>query len=246
MRRTQGFTLVELLLALAITSVLVVLLANVVSATLAAWQQGRNRLDTFGNARQVIGRMADEISAAVAQADQLNFVENTTFAGGGNPIPTTSESVFFIAPYPNSGSGDLCVIAYRHNAAARTLERAFADSATAWDKGPADAYKLDSYSGTDAIEWRTVAEGVLEFELRSYSQENLDANEDPEDSWDSRNNTEPTMAGRAPRRVVVRLKVVDDRTVARLKTMAAGTAGYDAAIRTSSREFFADFRLPAK
>jgi uncharacterized protein (TIGR02599 family) len=86
MKKRAAFTLVELLVALAITSLLVVLLANVVSATLNAWQQGRNRLDTFSNARQLIGRLADELGAAVATAGTIEFTENDPDLG-----PTTAE-----------------------------------------------------------------------------------------------------------------------------------------------------------
>ena len=46
MRRSSAFTLAELLVALAITVLLVLLLTSVVAATLGAWNQGRNRLDT--------------------------------------------------------------------------------------------------------------------------------------------------------------------------------------------------------
>jgi prepilin-type N-terminal cleavage/methylation domain-containing protein len=158
MRRDQGFSLAELLIALAVTAILIVLLGNIVSATLTAWQQGRNRLDTFSNARQIIGRIADELSAAIALRDRIEFVENSGSLGGAPPTPKTSETVFFVAPYPNSGSGDLCVVAYRHNAAERRLERAFKNSTEAWAPGAATRYRAGGYSsGSNALVWRPVA-----------------------------------------------------------------------------------------
>ena len=84
-KRARAFTLVELLVALAITSILVVLLANVVSAALGAWQQGRNRLDTFSNARQLIGRIQDEITASIAAKDRIEFVENDSSLSTSSP-----------------------------------------------------------------------------------------------------------------------------------------------------------------
>src|SRR5436190_656089 len=117
-KRARGFTLLEMLVAMAITTILVVLLVNVVSVALAIWEQGRNQIDTFANARQVLGRIADEISGAVAApaAREVDFVENlSTIQGTTAPVPKLSENVFFVAPYPNVMSGDLCVIAYRHN-----------------------------------------------------------------------------------------------------------------------------------
>lgn len=241
MRNRDGFTLAELMIALAITAILVVLLANVVSAALTAWQQGRNRLDTFSTARQLIGRMTDELTAAVAATDRMSFVENTTDLGPSNP--GTSENVFFVAPYPNSGAGDLCVIMYRHNAATRQLERRFVDSAAAWNVAANGRYRLGSYPDTTPTSWRPVADGVMDFELRSYSQQDLDNNANPTVTWDSTSNT-PAMLGKTPRRIVLRLKVVDDRTRVRLAGMQVGSPTYNQTVAQDAREFVADFRLP--
>src|SRR5690242_11770757 len=101
-KRTRGFTLVEMLVALAITTALVVLLVNVVSAALAVWEQGRNQIDTFASARQVLSRIADEISGAVAAPAPriVEFSENlSSIKGSTSPVASTSENVFFVAPY---------------------------------------------------------------------------------------------------------------------------------------------------
>ena len=143
MKRDRGFTLVELLISLAITSIPVVLLANVVSATMAAWQQARNRLDTYSSARRVIGRIQDEIRAALAAKDGMEFVENATELQGTTlPVAKTPENIFFVSPYPNSGSGDLCVIAYRFGHERARLERAFMDSAAASAIGQGSRFKV--------------------------------------------------------------------------------------------------------
>lgn len=246
MRRPRlGFTLVELLVALAITSMLIVLLASVVNATLSAWAQGRNRLDTFANARQLIGRIQDEISAAIAAKDRIEFVENSpALAGSTAPVSKTSENVFFVAPYANSGSGDLCVIAYRHDAATHKLERAFKNSDDAWAAAPASRYKVSAYAGN--MTWKTVAEGVMEFEIASYSQADIDNNQAPADAWNSTATGGTTMEGKTPRRIVLRLKVVDDRTLVRLAGMTANSPAYNATVTTAARDFSGEFTLPAR
>jgi len=242
-KRSRAFTLVELLVALAITSVLVVLLASVVNATLSAWQQGRNRLDTFSNARQLIGRMQDEISAAVAGKDRMEFVENNSALSITNP---KSENVFFVAPYPNSAAGDLCVIMYRHNTNTHQLERRFKDSAGAWNVAATDRYKVGSYPDTNPTEWRVAADGVIEFEIRSYSQRDLDTNATPAEAWNSAAPGNADMEGKTPRRVVLRLKVVDDRTLVRLAGMPVDSPPYTDTMKRAGRQFFADFSLPAR
>jgi prepilin-type N-terminal cleavage/methylation domain-containing protein len=247
-RRKRGFTLVELLVALAISSVLVLLLVNVVSAALNAWQQGRNQIDTFANARQALGRIADEIKGATASPapNAIEFSENVPSL---QPSPASqqgvSEFVFFVAPYPNSASGDLCVIAYRHNSTTHELQRAFVDSLSAWNGSP--KYQSGGYPTLlTAAQWRTVAKGVLEFELQSYSQTDLDSNTTPTPTpanWNSIGGAS-TMLGNTPRQVVIRIKVVDDKTLPKLVGLSAGNATYDRLVLQAAREFSASVLLP--
>jgi type II secretory pathway pseudopilin PulG len=239
--RSLAFTLAELLVALAITSVLVLLLVNVVSAALNIWEQGRNQIDTLANARQALVRIADEIKGAVASPapNQVEFAENVP--GLGAFQGQTSENVFFVAPYPNSAAGDLCIIAYRHDTTTHELQRAFAESLSAWNGAP--RYQSGGYAN---LQWRTVARGVLEFEIQSYSQENLDAAVSPTPvpiDWNSVTGAAP-MAGNTPREVVIRIKVIDDKALARIAGLFPGNVAYDRTIARSAREFTTTVMLP--
>lgn len=245
-RHTRAFTLVELLLALAITSILVLLLVSVVSAALSVWEQGLNQIDTFANARQVLGRIGDEMKGAVVAAapNQVEFSENVpSLQGSTAPQPTSSENVFFIAPYPNTGAGDLCVITYRHNNDTHELQRAFVDSQSAWTTG-SPKYQSTGYG---SLQWRTIATGVLEFEIQSYSQQDLDTTTSPTPtpvaSWNSIGGSS-TMIGKTPREVAIRIKVVDDRTLAKLTGLFAGNATYDRLVTRAAREFTTNVMLP--
>lgn len=230
---------------MAITSILVVLLVNVVSATLSVWAQGRNRIDTFSSARQILDRIADEIKGARAAPNQIEFSENVTFSEGPTAVAKTSENIFFIAPYPNIPAGDLCVIAYRHNATSHELQRAFKDSQMAWLPSAATRYRMAGYTFA-ASDWRTIASGVLEFEVQSYSQQDLDSavspSPTPADSWNSVSGV-PTMIGNTPRQVKLRIKVVDDRTLVKLNLFSAGSSAYNQLVDRSAREFIANVRL---
>jgi hypothetical protein len=244
-RKIGGFTLVELLVATTVTAVLIVLLLSVVSSVLSIWNQGRNRLDTFATARNVLGRISDEITAAVAQQDRIEFLENVTFGGLSAPVALQSEDVFFVAPHPNFGAGDLCVIAYRLDTATRELKRAFQNSTEAWNVTPiAKRYKFASYAA--GWNWRTVATGVLEFELRCYSQRDLDTNGAPASSWNSQDTTNTAVYGKTPRRIVLRIKAVDDRTAVRLNLLTPGSTAYNQTVQQGAREFLADFSLPSR
>lgn len=254
-KRTRGFTLLEMLVSLAITTVLVVLLVNVVSAALTIWEQGRNQIDTFANARQVLGRMADEISGAIAAPAprEVDFVENlSTIRGTTSPVAKLSENVFFVTPYPNVASGDLCVIAYRHNDDVHTLERGFIDSHNAASGNvlvsstPAPTrYQVSLYPNSNSVwQWRTIATGVLEFEIQSYSQQDLDTASPtpaPIDAWLS---TSSNPVGNTPRQITIRIKVVDDRTLVKLTGLSPGNAIYDRLVNRAARQFTANVMLP--
>ena len=237
--KRNAFTLVELLLALAITSILVVLLVSLVSATLGAWGQGHNRLATFSVARQTLGRISDEIGAALAATDRVEFIENDARLGTNPPVPETSENVFFVTPYPNSGAGDLCVIAYRHDATNATLERAFKESEKAWAAGAVNRFKILGYLGgpPTGLEWRKVADGVVEFELRSFAP----ARQTPEVSWNS--TTPGIMQGKTPCRITLRVKTVDDKTLVRLNALSPGSPAHADLLLRNARDFTADVFL---
>lgn len=244
-RQSFAFTLAELLVAMAITSLLVLLLGSVVSAALNVWQQGRNRLDTFASARFVLGRIGDEIIGAATQQGRVQFVENMSFSGPA-PTPESAESIFFVAPYPNYAAGDLCVIAYRLDTDTHELKRAFQDSDQAWAVGAPSRYRAAGYISGSTLDWRTVANGVLEFEVQSYSQQDMNSDPPPAPaaSWDSESTT-PAMSGQTPRRVVLRLKIVDDKTAVTLGAMPPGPA-YDRLVREKAREFTAAITLPSR
>ena len=186
------------------------------------------------------------MASPAVSGSQIQFVENAVISAAPSPTPGTAESVFFVAPYPNVGAGDLCVIAYALDSTTHELKRAFKSSDAAFNAGPSPTpprYQVTGYSFVGS-EWRVIATGVLEFELKCYSQSDLDTNVDPPaTTWDSES-ANINMAGKAPRRVVVRLQVVDDRTVAKLAGMTVGSAPYNAIVLRSARQFTADVSLP--
>jgi type II secretory pathway pseudopilin PulG len=242
-RRAQAFTLVELLLALVISLILILLLVNVVSAALNVWEQGRNQIDTLANARQVLGRIADEIKGAIASPapNQIEFSENVSgLQGTTAPQSAISENFFFVVPYPNSAAGDLCVVAYRHNSDTHELQRAFADSQSAWNGAP--KYRSTGYPN---LLWRTVAQGVLEFEIQSYSQAALDSASPTPAPVDWSSTGGAPMTGNTPREVVIRIKVIDDKALAKITGLSSGNALYDRIVNRSAREFTASVMLSA-
>ncbi len=245
MRSSSAFTLVELLVALAITMILVLLLTSVVAATLSAWTRGRNRLDTYSTARQILSRLSDELKGAAANPEvggsQIQFVENATLGAVPSPIPGTAENVFFVAPYPNLGAGDLCTIAYSLDTGTHELKRAFRSSDQVWSD-PVDRYQVTGYT-YKSTDWHAIATGVLRFEVQCFSQNDLDNDLTPANTWDSKS-TGTFMAGKAPRRITLRLQILDNRAATQLAGMAVGSAPYNLIVQRSAQQFTADVSLP--
>jgi len=96
-----------------------------------------------------------------------------------------------------------------------------------------------------STQWRTVAQGILEFEIQSYSQAALDsASPTPAPvDWDSTGGA--PMTGNTPREVIIRMKVVDDRALAKMAGLSSGNAVYDRTVKRSAREFTASVMLAA-
>jgi prepilin-type N-terminal cleavage/methylation domain-containing protein len=69
MKRQSGFSLVELLVAVAITSLLVLLLANVGESAGSAWQKGAAQAETYSTARGSIGILGRELEGTVIDLD---------------------------------------------------------------------------------------------------------------------------------------------------------------------------------
>lgn len=69
MRRVSAFSLVELLVAVAITALLVLLLANVGESAGSAWQRGAAQAETSSTARGSIGILGRELEGTVIDLD---------------------------------------------------------------------------------------------------------------------------------------------------------------------------------
>ena len=72
-KATAAFTLIELLAAISLLSVLLLILASVTESAGSAWRLGRSRVDTFQSARSALEIMARELTPAVVDT-RMQFV----------------------------------------------------------------------------------------------------------------------------------------------------------------------------
>ena len=71
--RSRGFTLVELLVAMAVLSIMGLALAQVLSLSLQTWQEGRIRANCYTKARVVLDAVTADIQRGVFRPDLKNF-----------------------------------------------------------------------------------------------------------------------------------------------------------------------------
>jgi type II secretory pathway component PulJ len=74
---TQGFTLVELLVAMAITIMMVGLLASIANSTTRAWRFGEGQTETHSSARGALSLIGRELQGAVINLDMGYTIEET-------------------------------------------------------------------------------------------------------------------------------------------------------------------------
>ncbi|HSI13320.1 MAG TPA: prepilin-type N-terminal cleavage/methylation domain-containing protein [Chthoniobacter sp.] len=105
-RAPAAFTLVELLVSLALLTFIMLILVGVTEAASRAWREGQSRTETFQSARTALEILTREITPAVVDT-RMQFVvapgEVLTRAGAKNVAPD-SPALVWMAPLGDEGS----------------------------------------------------------------------------------------------------------------------------------------------
>ena len=112
LNRPKGFTLVEILIALAIMAMIVASTFTIFRSASKSWQKGETRSQRYQNARNAVSRMSAEISQAVINSNVL-----CKFTGDKNKISFVS----FVST--DSGVFELSEVEYWLDGAKRLLMR---------------------------------------------------------------------------------------------------------------------------
>lgn len=107
---SPGFSLIELVISMAVMTFLLLLLSEVTGATGRAWQNSQSRTDTFQSSRTALEIIARELTPAVVDT-RMQFVvapgSLLTAAGAAN-VATGSPAILWMAPIGTEGALD-CV-----------------------------------------------------------------------------------------------------------------------------------------
>ena len=123
----RGFTLMELMVAMAITTIIVTVLVSITSIALETWNRSRAELRASRQAKSIIDTMTRDFESLVTRrgnpSEWLSAVASTTAIGDSVKSSNASELVFFTAAtdryngkigIPNvDNGGDVSCVAYR-------------------------------------------------------------------------------------------------------------------------------------
>ncbi len=123
--KSRGFTLAEVLIATAITLLVVTLLFGVFSSVVSQWRSSDQRIDAFRDARAALLLITRDLSRAHVNGDRqmITLVDDTG---------TYAKEAYMVTPIPNAGKSELCAVGYycAWDSVAKTftLKRLFRDS----------------------------------------------------------------------------------------------------------------------
>ena len=111
----HAFTLVEMLVSIAVLAILVLLVARLVSSAATITTLGNKRMDTDAQARQLLDRVAVDFDQMLKRSDISYYVKT-----GNGAQPGNDQIAFFSSIpgyYPQTGyKSDIALTAYRVNA----------------------------------------------------------------------------------------------------------------------------------
>lgn len=113
--KVSAFTLLELLVAMAVLSLLVVVLMGVVDSATKLWRVNENRVESFREARAALNLIVNDLNVAFSSTNVNYFSTNVAPEFGAS---ATDGALFFMAALPpnaqdeGSSYADLCQVGY--------------------------------------------------------------------------------------------------------------------------------------
>jgi type II secretion system protein J len=149
--KRAAFTLLELLVAMAVLVLLLVLLVQVIGAVSDTWRSGTARIHNFSKARVILSLLDRDIQAAVLRRDLAAFVDES-----GSPA-----CAFYAKARGGDGDRRLALIRYARLPGSAVLQRA--------DYGLDYRSRIPTFSETgsladlDKASVQEVADGIIGF-----------------------------------------------------------------------------------
>ncbi len=207
-RGTPAFTLVEVLVAIAVLSFLLLILARMMGMVSGAYRQGNNRIDNFTKSRAMLDLIAGDLQKGVYRPDLPAFGTGSQWVtnNGISSLTNTASTNAFFTRRAGIGSNvrDLSLVIYTldisTNAVLQRSDYAIPWAApTSWTNSIPFSTSMDAL--LDKTTSRQVAEGVVAFGLAFQRQDGSLTN-----AYSGYNATNPVVA------IGIGLAVVDLQT----------------------------------
>ena len=252
----SSFTLVEILVALAILSFILVIMSRMLGLTSSAYSEGRSRIDDFTKGRAMMDLIAGDIQKGIFRPDLAAFGLGSQFATNNGALfllNNGATNAFFTR---RAGVGanvrDLSLVSYTLVLTNAVLERS--DYAVPWTPAGDWASSLPFGTNLDAVlpnaSAREAANGVIALELAFQRQDGSLTN-----AYSGYIATNPVVAVGIGLAVIDRqtLKLLSPQNLADINAMLVGSftqsvlqtngikAGWDAALTGA---FFSAYPKP--
>ncbi len=189
--KNSAFSLIELLVAMAVLSLLVVMMLGLVDSATKLWRDSENRVDAYREARAALGIMSRDLRNVVATTNTNLFLLNADGAFGKTPAGAETNAnragaAFFLSALPvnaqESGKNrsDICEVGYflafervrgaTNSAMTLNLYRHFRSSDTTFSNLITTNLFSDSAVGVAGEE--LLARNVREFKVTPYAFSN--------------------------------------------------------------------------
>ncbi len=121
--KKSAFSLIELLVAMAVLSLLVVMMLGLVDSAAKLWRDSENRVDAYREARAALGIMSRDLRNVVATTNTNFFLLNNDGAFGKTPAGAVTNTnnagaAFFLSALPANAQiqggnrSDICEVGY--------------------------------------------------------------------------------------------------------------------------------------
>jgi prepilin-type N-terminal cleavage/methylation domain-containing protein len=121
-KREHAFTLLELLVAMAVLAILVLMLMNMVDSATRLWRINENRVEGYREPRAALGIVARDLKTAMAGTNMQFFrLNDAGYVPAGATVGTNASHVFFLSAMPagaqwtsnaTPNKSDICEIGY--------------------------------------------------------------------------------------------------------------------------------------
>lgn len=112
-RCARAFTLLEILVAVAVLSVLLVILLNIVQSATGLWRQSENRAEAYRESRAALQLMAANLKNNLASTNTNFFRTDLVSSANANEIPSVAFlATQSLAGQPQGNVGDVCAIGF--------------------------------------------------------------------------------------------------------------------------------------